>query len=79
MKNVHHAHDSDGVTDALIRARIAARDVLLERLVRERDVILEHELDVALTLDPGGGAGRAPETSRGPVLRRGLEEITFSE
>lgn len=40
VKNVHHDHEADAITEALLRDRLAARDRFLEPLVRERDEIL---------------------------------------
>ena len=40
VKNVHHCHEADASTVALLRERLAARDRLLQPLVRERDAIL---------------------------------------
>lgn len=54
VKNVHHCHEADSVTAALLRERLAARDRLLDPLVRERDAILtetETGTDIATVLD----------------------------
>ena len=42
VRNLHHVHQSDAITDALIRTRLDARDLLLEPLARERDALLQH-------------------------------------
>jgi hypothetical protein len=39
-RNVHHVHEAEPITEALIRERLAARDRFLAPLVRERDTIL---------------------------------------
>jgi hypothetical protein len=39
-RNLHHVHQADAITEALLRERLAARDRFLEPLVRERDAIL---------------------------------------
>lgn len=51
VRNVHHDHEADGITEALLRERLAARDRFLEPLVRERDEILAAALGVGETLD----------------------------
>jgi len=48
VRNVHHVHVADAITQALIRGRLEARDVLLEPLVHQHDAILQAERDVAL-------------------------------
>lgn len=51
-KNVHHCHEADAITIALLRERLAARDRFLQPLVRERDSILaDANDDPALALD----------------------------
>jgi hypothetical protein len=40
VKNVHHLHEAEPITEALIRERLAARDRFLAPLVRERAAIL---------------------------------------
>ena len=40
VKNVHHLHEAEPITEALIRERLAARDRFLAPLVLERDAIL---------------------------------------
>jgi hypothetical protein len=50
VKNVHHVHEAEPITDALIRERLAARDRFLEPLLRERDAILAAGRDVGATL-----------------------------
>jgi hypothetical protein len=40
VKNLHHLHQAEPITEALIRERLAARDRFLEPIVRERDAIL---------------------------------------
>jgi hypothetical protein len=48
VKNLHHVHDADAITDALLRRRLEARDVLLDPLVTTRDVVLKSDHDAAL-------------------------------
>ena len=50
VKNVHHVHEAEPITEALIRERLVARDRFLEPLVVERDAILAAETDVGVTL-----------------------------
>ena len=50
VKNVHHVHEAEPITDVLIRERLAARDRFLEPLIRERDAILAAGRNVAATL-----------------------------
>lgn len=51
VRNLHHVHQADPITEALIRERLAARDRFLEPLVRERDAILAMvDADVDVTL-----------------------------
>ena len=51
VKNVHHRHEAEHITKALIRERLAARDRFLAPLVRERDAILAARgTDVSATL-----------------------------
>jgi len=50
VKNVHHVHQAEPITEALIRERLAARDRFLAPLARERDAILAENRDVATTL-----------------------------
>ena len=40
VRNVHHRHEAEPITEALIRERLAARDRFLVPLVAERDAIL---------------------------------------
>jgi hypothetical protein len=40
VRNVHHRHEAEPITEALIRERLAARDRFLAPLVAERDTIL---------------------------------------
>lgn len=40
VRNVHHEHEADPITQALLRERIEARDRFLAPLLRERDAIL---------------------------------------
>ena len=40
VKNVHHLHEAEPITEALIRERLSARDRFLAPLVLERDAIL---------------------------------------
>ena len=52
VRNLHHCHEADAITIALLRERLAARDRLLQPLVRERDAILAgHDDDHARMLD----------------------------
>jgi hypothetical protein len=52
VRNVHHRHESEAITDALLRERIAARDRLLQPLVHERDAILVDTAgDTSVTID----------------------------
>ncbi len=50
VKNVHHVHEAEPITEALIRERLVARDRFLEPLVVERDAILAAGTDVGVTL-----------------------------
>jgi hypothetical protein len=50
VKNVHHVHQAEPITEALIRERLAARDRFLEPLVLERDALLAAHRDVGVTL-----------------------------
>jgi hypothetical protein len=50
VKNVHHVHEAEPITEALIRERLVARDRFLEPLVIERDAILAAGTDVGVTL-----------------------------
>lgn len=40
VKNISHVHESDAITEALIRERLAARDILLSGLRREREELM---------------------------------------
>lgn len=40
VRNLHHEHEADAITQALLRERIGARDRFLAPLRRERDAIL---------------------------------------
>jgi len=40
VRNLHHRHEAEPITEALIRERLAARDRFLAPLVAERDAIL---------------------------------------
>lgn len=40
VRNLHHCHEAEPITEALIRERLSARDRFLAPLVSERDVIL---------------------------------------
>ncbi len=40
VKNLHHVHQAEPITEALIRGRLSARDRFLEPLVLERDAVL---------------------------------------
>jgi hypothetical protein len=56
VKNVHHCHEAEAITAALMRERIAARDRLLQPLVRERDALVaDAGTDVAAALDEIAG------------------------
>lgn len=48
VRNVYHQHESDAITQELIRARLDARDALLQPLVQQRDAILNDEHTNAL-------------------------------
>ncbi len=49
VRNVHHEHEADAITQALLRERIEARDRFIAPLLRERDVVLAHgDLDARL-------------------------------
>lgn len=50
VQNVHHVHEAEAITAALIRERLVASDRFLEPLVRERDAILAAGSDVGSTL-----------------------------
>lgn len=50
VQNVHHVHEAEVITEALIRERIVARDRFLEPLARERDAILAAGSDGGSTL-----------------------------
>lgn len=62
VRNVHHVHESEAITHAIIRARLEAQDALLQPLARERDAILANRdddpalrdlVDLALRTDRG--------------------------
>jgi hypothetical protein len=38
--NLHHLHEAEPITKALIRERLSARDRFIKPLIRERDAIL---------------------------------------
>ncbi len=40
VKNLHHCHEAEAITTALLEERLAARDLFLQPLVDERDAIL---------------------------------------
>lgn len=40
VRNIHHVHEADAITDALLRERLAARDRFLAPLVEQRDAII---------------------------------------
>jgi hypothetical protein len=49
VRNLHHQHEADAITQALLRGRIDARDRFLAPLLRERDAILaDGELNARL-------------------------------
>lgn len=50
VQNVHHVHEAEAITEALIRERLEARDRFLEPLLRERETILAAGSDVGPTL-----------------------------
>jgi len=50
VKNLHHVHEADAITEALLRERLVARDRFLDSLVRERDAILALATGVVPTL-----------------------------
>jgi hypothetical protein len=51
VRNLHHRHESESITEELIRERLAARDRFLEPLVHQRDTILAAaDADVGATL-----------------------------
>jgi hypothetical protein len=51
VRNLHHCHEAEPITEALIRERLSARDRFLAPLVSERDAILATGgADVAATL-----------------------------
>jgi hypothetical protein len=52
VKNLHHFHEAEAITAALLHERLAARDRLLDPLVHERDAILaDAGTDIAAVLD----------------------------
>lgn len=51
VRNLHHNHEADAITEELIRERLAARDRLLEPLICERHGILARATDAGATLD----------------------------
>ena len=50
VRNVHHVHDSEVITEALLKDRLNAHDQLLNALKAERDDLLSQEPDVAVRL-----------------------------
>jgi hypothetical protein len=50
VRNLHHVHEADAITQALLRERIDARDRFLAPLLRDRDAILA-DLDLDARLD----------------------------
>jgi hypothetical protein len=50
VRNLHHVHEADAITQALLRQRIDARDHFLAALLRERDSILS-QADLNARLD----------------------------
>lgn len=49
VRNLHHLHEADAITQALLRERIRARDRFLAPLLRERDVVFaDGDLDAPL-------------------------------
>ena len=51
VRNVHHVHEGDAITRALLRERLAARDRFLRPLVHDREEILAREEGPAAPLD----------------------------
>lgn len=41
VRNLHHQHEAEAITAALVRERLAARDLLLRSLVHDHDAILD--------------------------------------
>ena len=50
VKNISHVHESDAITEALIRERLAARDILLSGLRREREDLMRSANEPSLRL-----------------------------
>jgi hypothetical protein len=50
VRNLEHQHESNAITEALIRERLALRDAMLTTLERERDEILRNGLGAASEL-----------------------------
>lgn len=50
-RNLHHLHEADAITAALLRERLVARDRFLEQLVHDCDAISAATADVESTLD----------------------------
>jgi hypothetical protein len=51
VRNLHHRHEAEPITEALIRERLSARDRFLAPLASERDAILAaHSNDVGAAL-----------------------------
>jgi hypothetical protein len=50
VRNLHHVHEADAITQALLRQRVDARDHFLGPLLRERDQILS-QADLNTRLD----------------------------
>jgi hypothetical protein len=50
-RDLHHVHEADAITRALLRERLVARDIFLAPLVRARDEILATAFDLRAALD----------------------------
>lgn len=50
-RNLHHMHEADAITAALLRDRLVARDRFLEQLVHDRDAITASIADLESRLD----------------------------
>lgn len=50
VRNLHHVHEADAITQALLRERIDARDRFLAPLLRDRDAVLA-DVDLDARLD----------------------------
>jgi hypothetical protein len=73
VRNLHHIHEAESITHALLTERLAARDMLLQPLVAQRDDILhgnpadalpafvDHALHAKRSLDRGFWIGAAAQ------------------